>query len=151
MSAPIHPFARPAIRLTLLLVAAMTATLIGAGIGVGISAQTPVDDPLVTVAVQRPAADADTPLTVGDPIIVTLTITHDARAAVALPTTPQSLGDLEPAVAQLVSRTEDGDRITWRFDFVTRAFFTGVLIVEAPPSSSSSMTSHAPSHHHPPA
>jgi hypothetical protein len=129
MSAVGHLQRMNAKRLLLLLVAVLAATLITTGV----AAQTPIDDPIVTVTVQRPATDSDAPLTIGDPIIVTLTITHDASAAIALPTTPQPLGDLDPAAPQLVSRTEDGDRVTWRFDFATRSFFTGVLLVETPP------------------
>ena len=126
----------------------LAATLTALGLPMSIAAQTPIDDPIVTITVQRPATNLDAPLTIGDPIIVTLTITHDARASVALPTTPQPLGDLEPAIAQLISRTEDGGtrHLALRLPHA-------IVLHRRParrsthPSSSSSTTSPAPSHH----
>ena len=72
--------------------------------------------------------------TIGDPIIVTLTITYDAALTVPVPTDPADLGDLESAApaSSGVERLADGRRRII-LTYETRAFRTGILAVQPPP------------------
>ncbi len=91
-----------------------------------VAAQTP-DGVTVTVAVERQGE------TIGDPIIVTVTVRHPLTGSVAIDPGPVPLGNLEPAAPILVTSVDGADATEVSYSYSTRAFQTGLLPVVIPP------------------
>ena len=112
------------------LVAALAglAALLGAGAPAAVAQAPPPlpPDVIVTVAVER-AGD-----TIGDPVQLTVVVTHPSGGELLVPPPEGPLGDLDPAAPVVTRDTADGrTRVTLVYE--TRAFATGRLSL-APPA-----------------
>ena len=92
-------------------------------------AQTPPDLPpgvAVEVIVER---DGDT---IGDPVRLTVVVTHPAEGELLVPPPEGPLGQLEPAAPTVTRATLAEDVMEVVLVYETRAFITGVLSLEPP-------------------
>ena len=70
----------------------------------------------------------DEPVSVGDPVIITVTITHDPETRVALQPILTPMGEMDPAVPQLIAVSPTETTLSYE----TRAFKSGRFVIELP-------------------
>ncbi len=85
------------------------------------AAQTPPSASVVVTPVDS--------LTVGDPVTITVTITHDAETRVVLQPALTPMGEMDPAVPEMVAVSPTETALTYE----TRAFKSARFVIELPP------------------